>query len=153
MVYTRFSTSLHVPTIDNASASTVFDEADIQGASTKAATEAAQDVSRAALVSTAPPGQVPFSAAPDLDGAEIHAGSDTSPFLEALDDDVIQVDDDNEESLLGNFKEEHDQIQGDPDDPDAPPSTPDLDLDDNEDALDVVASYLPLPVNKNTQVY
>lgn len=107
MVSTRRSNSLHVPTIAGAASPAVFDDADAQGVSTEAASEASEELERAAIANTAPPRQEHFSAAPDPYGAESHARSDTSPPLEAYDDEVIQVDDDVEDSLPDDSENEH----------------------------------------------
>lgn len=71
--------------------------------------------------------------APDPNGAESHAESDTAPPLETSDDKVIQVDGADKDSMP-NIAEDTDEIE-------ASPLTPGLDLDDFEDALDVVVSY------------
>lgn len=67
MVFIRRSASRQVPTIADAAASTVFDEAYAQGASTKEATEATPEAARIALDNSAPPSQEPFSTTPDPD--------------------------------------------------------------------------------------
>lgn len=69
--------------------------------------------------------------------------------LEAFDDEVIQVDG-NEENFMP--EKAKNKPYKDPDDPDAPPPTPYLYLDDYEDALDFVGSDSLLSMNKQDHI-